>query len=230
VQPDAPCSVAVAFSISGENRLRIRSGEARAFIRFLEECIGNMTGFPLEHLGMDENGWTTGHPRILHVPSLAARGSTYMKRVVESQLDLLRESAEGDVAEGPKRVSLADDVFDLVVDKVDWSRHGNLAGLHRLLSAAFESFTRDRAAGQFEITRAHLDTEAKGWLQRAVLNMDDVRLEFRDRHGARLLVIERADFQVEDGELLVILGPSGSGKSTILRMFAGLLAPTAGKV
>ena len=231
IPSDDACPVAVAFSISGENRLRIRSGEARAFIRFLEECIGNVTGFPLEHLGMDENGWTTGHPRILHVPSLQARGSAYIKRVVEAQLDLLRESAGGDVAEEQKeRVRLAADVFDLVVDKVDWSRHGNLAGLHRLLAAAFESFIRDRAAGQYEITRAHLGAEAKAWLQRAVLNMDDVRLEFRDRHGARLLVIERADFQVEDGELLVILGPSGSGKSTILRMFAGLLAPTAGKV
>jgi NitT/TauT family transport system ATP-binding protein len=231
VKPGEPCPVAVAFSVSGENRLRIHSGEARTFLRFLEDHIGEVTGFPLEHLGMDENGWTTGHPRILHVPALKARGAGFMKRTVETQLALLRESADGDLSGDPGgRLSLADDVFDLVVDKVDWSTHDNLAGLHRLLAAAFESFLRDRAVGQWEITRAHLDDQAKEWLRRAVLSMDDVQLAFSTGRGVRLLVVERADFQVEEGELLVILGPSGSGKSTILRMFAGLLEPTSGKV
>jgi len=231
VKPGEPCSVAIAFSVSGENRLRIQSGEARTFLRLLEDHIGEATGFPLEHLGMDENGWTTGHPRILHVPSLKARGADFMKRTVEAQLALLRESADCDLSGDPGgRLSLADEVFDLVVDKVAWSTHDNLAGLNRLLSTAFGNFLRDRAAGQWEITRAHLDDQAKEWLHRAVLNMDDVQLEFRTGHGDRLLVVERADFQVEEGELLVILGPSGSGKSTILRMFAGLLEPTSGKV
>lgn len=226
-----PCPVAVAFSVSGANRLRIRSAEARSFLRFLEEHIGAMTGFPLEHLGMDENGWTDGHPRILHLPSLKARGTGFMKRAVETQLDLLREQADGDLAgDQGTHLGLADDVFDLVVDKVDWSKHGNLAGLYRLLSNAFESFLRDRAAGQHEITRAHLDEQAKEWMRRAVLSMDDVGLEFQTSRGNPLPVVERADFQVEEGELLVILGPSGSGKSTLLRMFAGLLAPTSGRV
>jgi NitT/TauT family transport system ATP-binding protein len=231
VKPDKPCPVTVAFSVSGENRLRIRSGEARTFLRLLEDHIGEVTGFPLEHLGIDENGWTTGHPRILHVPSLKARGADFMKRTVETQLALLRESVNGDLLEDAGgRLSLTDDVFDLVVDKVDWSTHANLAGLHRLLSDAFGNFLRDRAAEQWEITRSHLDDQAKEWLRRAVLSMDDVHLEFRTGRVGRLLVVERADFQVEEGELLVILGPSGSGKSTILRMFAGLLEPTSGKV
>ncbi len=230
-KPGAPCSMAVAFSVSGENRLRIHSSEARTFLRFLEDHISDVTGFPLEHLGMDENGWTTGHPRILHLPSLKARGVDFMKRTVKTQLALLQESADGDPSGEPGApMSLADDVFDLVVDKVDWSLHDNLTGLHRMLATAFESFLCDRAAGQREITRAHLDDQAKEWLRRAVLNMDDVQLEFRTSRGGSLLVVERADFQVEEGELLVILGPSGSGKSTILRMFAGLLEPTAGKV
>lgn len=35
---------------------------------------------------------------------------------------------------------------------------------------------------------------------------------------------------IADGELLVLVGPSGSGKSTVLRLIAGLEAPTAGRI
>ncbi len=35
---------------------------------------------------------------------------------------------------------------------------------------------------------------------------------------------------IADGELLVLVGPSGSGKSTVLRLIAGLEAPTGGRI
>src|SRR5690625_1469638 len=37
-----------------------------------------------------------------------------------------------------------------------------------------------------------------------------------------------ASFEVEDGEIFVVMGLSGSGKSTLIRMLNGLWAPTAG--
>jgi multiple sugar transport system ATP-binding protein len=43
-------------------------------------------------------------------------------------------------------------------------------------------------------------------------------------------VLSGLDLHIETGELLVLLGPSGSGKSTILRLIAGLEAPTRGRV
>ena len=38
------------------------------------------------------------------------------------------------------------------------------------------------------------------------------------------------DLDVDDGELLVLVGPSGSGKSTVLRLVAGLEVPTSGRI
>ena len=43
-------------------------------------------------------------------------------------------------------------------------------------------------------------------------------------------VLSHLDLEVRSGELLVLLGPSGSGKTSMLRMIAGLLAPSSGDV
>ncbi|MEV4434335.1 betaine/proline/choline family ABC transporter ATP-binding protein [Streptomyces sp. NPDC049585] len=47
--------------------------------------------------------------------------------------------------------------------------------------------------------------------------------------GATAAVID-ASFEVEAGQIFVVMGLSGSGKSTLLRMLNGLLDPTAGSV
>ena len=44
------------------------------------------------------------------------------------------------------------------------------------------------------------------------------------------LAVRGVDLDVEEHELLVIVGPSGCGKSTILRLIAGVEAPTRGEV
>jgi NitT/TauT family transport system ATP-binding protein len=43
-------------------------------------------------------------------------------------------------------------------------------------------------------------------------------------------VIERLSFEVGENEFLSIVGPSGCGKSTTLRILAGLVRPTSGRV
>ncbi len=42
--------------------------------------------------------------------------------------------------------------------------------------------------------------------------------------------VDHADVRIEPGELFFLLGPSGCGKTTLLRMIAGLLEPTSGKL
>lgn len=42
--------------------------------------------------------------------------------------------------------------------------------------------------------------------------------------------VDHVDFDLEKGEMLALLGPSGCGKTTILRMVAGLITPTSGRI
>jgi len=57
------------------------------------------------------------------------------------------------------------------------------------------------------------------------LRLRGVRKTFQD-----LVVIAGMDLRVGAGEFLALLGPSGSGKSTVLRMIAGLTAPSSGSI
>ncbi|MDJ0769608.1 MAG: ATP-binding cassette domain-containing protein [Ilumatobacter sp.] len=54
--------------------------------------------------------------------------------------------------------------------------------------------------------------------------MAEVRYEAASRiyPGTDIAAVDSLDLEIEDGELLVLVGPSGSGKSTALRMLAGL--------
>jgi ABC-2 type transport system ATP-binding protein len=49
------------------------------------------------------------------------------------------------------------------------------------------------------------------------------------RFGSRVAV-EALSFAVGPGEILALLGPNGAGKTTTLRVLAGLLSPTTGRV
>lgn len=51
------------------------------------------------------------------------------------------------------------------------------------------------------------------------------------REGDReTLAVEGASLAIADGEFVALVGPSGCGKSTILKVVAGLIAPSAGEV
>src|ERR1700686_1328219 len=50
------------------------------------------------------------------------------------------------------------------------------------------------------------------------------------RFASGTLALDKFDLVVRGGEFLTLLGPSGCGKSTVLRLIAGLAAPSAGSI
>lgn len=74
----------------------------------------------------------------------------------------------------------------------------------------------DRAASQSRAAAANLI---------AATSVHGVSKKFRDT-----IVLDDINFDVADGEALVLLGASGSGKTTILRIIAGLEEPDTGSI
>jgi ABC-2 type transport system ATP-binding protein len=57
-----------------------------------------------------------------------------------------------------------------------------------------------------------------------------IRLEGLTKHYGKFTAVDRLDLHVPRGELFGFLGPNGAGKTTTLRMIAGIMRPTAGRV
>lgn len=70
--------------------------------------------------------------------------------------------------------------------------------------------------------------------RKVMLALDNVSLSYHSSrksfdHGSHH-VLDSVSLQVYEGETLGIIGRNGVGKSTLLRLMAGILAPTSGKV
>src|SRR6266481_5073692 len=73
-------------------------------------------------------------------------------------------------------------------------------------------------------------TSAVAEATRVLCEARNISQDFTLPNGQQLRVLEHVNVTVGASEVVALLGPSGSGKSTILRMLAGLIAPTHGEV
>ena len=60
--------------------------------------------------------------------------------------------------------------------------------------------------------------------------MASVKLEGVTKRFGSIVAIDDLDVQIENGEVLCLLGPTGAGKTTTLNVVAGLERPESGKV
>jgi putative spermidine/putrescine transport system ATP-binding protein len=60
--------------------------------------------------------------------------------------------------------------------------------------------------------------------------MARLEIERLSKSFGATVAVHEVSLDVRDGEFLVLLGPSGCGKTTTLRMIAGFIAPTGGRV
>ena len=60
--------------------------------------------------------------------------------------------------------------------------------------------------------------------------MADITLDRVHKHYGDVTIIDNLSLQVQHGEFFTLLGPSGCGKTTLLRMIAGFVQPSAGRV
>jgi NitT/TauT family transport system ATP-binding protein len=65
---------------------------------------------------------------------------------------------------------------------------------------------------------------------RALIDVCDVRKQFRSRSGTLLQALADTSLAVQPNQFVCIVGPSGCGKSTLLRMIAGLETASSGQI
>jgi NitT/TauT family transport system ATP-binding protein len=63
-----------------------------------------------------------------------------------------------------------------------------------------------------------------------VMAVRDVSKTYKTRQGDEVVALQNVSFDVTPGAFVSLLGPSGCGKTTMLKICAGLIAPTAGEI
>lgn len=72
-----------------------------------------------------------------------------------------------------------------------------------------------------------MSSNGKG--REALLQLDDVGLVYQGSQGPQR-VLQHISLSLDEGQHLTVVGPSGCGKSSLLRLIAGLQAPTEGQI
>lgn len=63
-----------------------------------------------------------------------------------------------------------------------------------------------------------------------ILETKNLTKIFNPKSAAKVIAVDGINFELQQGEIAMIMGPSGSGKTTFITMIGGLLKPTNGSI
>lgn len=65
---------------------------------------------------------------------------------------------------------------------------------------------------------------------KTLISLESMKKSYQQPNGQEITILESITLDLRPGEIVALLGPSGSGKSTLMRIIAGLIPATQGKV
>jgi len=194
---------------------------------------------PTNHLDAAARDWLAGYLRVYPgTVVLVTHDAAFLDKVATRILDMDRgaiTSYSGNHSDFVKEKQAKLDAHERAVAR----QERELARQQRFIdrfrakaSKARQVKSRERALEQMaRLERRRKDREVRftlsthGRTEQRVLELKSIAHAF-DNEPALLGV----DLTVERGEKVVLVGPNGGGKSTLLRVAAGLIAPTEGEV
>jgi len=74
------------------------------------------------------------------------------------------------------------------------------------------------------------DDQSSGKTKKAIISVKDLYFSYQKSTEHEIKALQGINFEINQGELIAIIGHSGSGKSTLVTHLNGLIVPQAGKV
>ena len=63
-----------------------------------------------------------------------------------------------------------------------------------------------------------------------ILKAENLTYEYSEGTPFSITALENVNVEIDEGELVAVIGHTGSGKSTLVQHFNGLLKPSSGKI
>jgi branched-chain amino acid transport system permease protein len=174
----------------------------------------------------DPSGWGTGETFIFFVAIIvgglgnnfgAFLGAFLVLGVFLELPTYLPQLSNANVEESLQSAAIG----VLILAFLWWRPQGIIPERRRKLSRLIPAAVRERVPGE----SAAAVTDEKRESASAELSVRDLRREFGGVHA-----VDGLSFELAAGQVTGLIGPNGAGKSTALKLIAGAIAPSAGRV